>query len=249
MSEEAIFSEVDEELRRERMRNLWRRFAPYVFGAAAVIILLVAANEGWSWYQKSASATASDKFYSAAEMAEKGEIVPAQEALDAVVAETGGGYPLLAKFRQAALLAEDGKADEAIAAYDALSTDTPNGNARQLALVLAAFVLADKGDVAGVHSRIEGIITPQNPMRGLAREALGLAQYSAGDKDGARATFEEAMADPQGNSDRSGRMQLYVSQLIAEGAADPHPVADEANTTPDAAPAEAPEAAAAPATN
>lgn len=59
MSNENIFREIDEELRSDRMRNLWRRFAPFVIGGAIAIVALVAVNEGWSWYTKSQSAQAS----------------------------------------------------------------------------------------------------------------------------------------------------------------------------------------------
>lgn len=228
MSEESIFTEVDEELRRERMRAMWRRFAPWIIGAAILVVALVAANEGWNWYKKSTAASASDQFYAAAELAEDGDIAGAQIALEAVAAETGGQYPLLARFRQASLLAEDGKKDESIAAYDALANESADSRVRELALVMAAYLLVDEGDVAGVKSRVEGLITGTNLMRMAAREAIGLAQYASGDIDAARATFAEAIADPTGNTEALGRLQVYVAQLTAEGAVDPNP----AETTP-----------------
>ncbi len=238
MSEETIFSEVDEELRRERMRNLWKRFAPFVIGAAVVVVLVVAANEGWNWYKNSASATASDAFYSAVELADTDQVAQAQEALEAVAADSTGQYPLLARFRQASLLAQDGKADAAIAAFDALATEASDKSVRELALLRAAFLLADKADVAGVRARVDGLINPENTMSALAQEAVGLAQYAAGDADGARATFEDAMNGVNGAVDASGRLQLYVAQLIAEGAADPNPAAEqETSEAVEAAPA------------
>ena len=46
MSNENIIREIDEELRSDRMRKLWRNFGPYVIGAAVAIVLIVAVNEG-----------------------------------------------------------------------------------------------------------------------------------------------------------------------------------------------------------
>ena len=40
MSEE-IFREVDEELREENLLRLWRRFWPYVVGAAVMVVVVV----------------------------------------------------------------------------------------------------------------------------------------------------------------------------------------------------------------
>lgn len=217
MSEETIFSEVDEELRSERMRNLWRRFAPYVIGAAVAIVLLVAVNEGWSWYQNSNAARSSDQFYTALELAEEGDIVGAQQALNTVVAEGSGQYPALAQFRQAALLASEGRDTEAVAAYDALSTAISNQQLRDLAFLLAGFVLVDAGDVGAVEARVGGLIAPDNAMRNTAREAIGLTHYAAGNVSAARAVFEEIAADPTGSLESIGRIQLYLAQLTAEG--------------------------------
>ena len=221
MSEETIFTEVDEELRRERMRAIWRRVAPYVIGAAVAIVLLVAGNEGWSWWQKSNADRSSDQFYTAIDLAESGDVAAAQEALNVVITEGSGEYPVLAQFRQASLLASDGKTDEAIAAYDALSTNLDNPRLRALSLVMSAYLLVDAGDPSAVESRVSGLMTPDQPMRNAAREALGLTQYAAGDIDAARATFEQITADPTGSMETVSRIQLYLAQLISEGASDP----------------------------
>ena len=181
MSNETIFREVDEELRGDRLRALWKRFGPYVMGGAVAVVLVVAANEGWSWWQSSNAARSSDQFYAALELAEAGDIGGAQAALDQVTTQGSGGYPTLARFRQASLLARDGKRAEAIAAYDALATSETNPRLRELALALSAYLLVDDGDVAAVEQRVVGLAAPENPMRNAAREAIGLTQSRAGD--------------------------------------------------------------------
>lgn len=236
MSNETIFREVDEELRGDRMRAFWRRFGPFVIGGAIAIVLVVAVNEGWTWWQNSNAARSSDQFYAALELAEAGDAEAAQAALNDVVAEGTGGYPSLARFRQASLLAADGKAAEAVAAYDALATAETNPRLREMALILAGYLLVDTGTVADVQQRVGGLAGPESPMRNAAREAIGLAQYKAGDLDAALATFSEVMADPQAGQELRGRVQVYAAQLQAMGAG----AADEEP---------APEAAAAPATD
>lgn len=221
MSNETIFREVDEELRGDRLRNLWRRFGPYVIGAAVAIVLLVAINEGWSWWQGSQAATASDKFYAALEIADGTDVAAAQQAFADVEAGSPAGYATLARFRQAGLLAKEGKSDEAIAAYDGLATSESNQHIKSLALVFAANLFVDKGDVAAVLQRVQGLAVDGNPMRNAARETIGLAQYKAGDLDGAVATLSQIVADPQTNREMVGRIQLYVAQLIAMGAKAP----------------------------
>ncbi len=224
MSEETIFSEVDEELRSERLRNLWRRFGPFVIGAAVLIVVLVGANEGWRWYWNSAAARSSDQFYSAIDLIEAGQTQEALTVLDETVATGSGGYPILARFARAAALARDGRLDEAVAAYDALSTSLDQPRLRELALLLAATNLVDRADVAGVEARIGSLITPDNGLRNVAGETLGLVLYASGDAQGAREMFARIVDDPTVSLDLLRRVQIYIEQLLSEGITAPEAV-------------------------
>jgi hypothetical protein len=231
MSNENIIREIDEELRSDRARNLWRRFGPYVIGAAVAIVLLVAVKEGWDWWRNSNSAQSSDQFYSALQLADGTDAAAAKTALDQVIAANHGGYPTLARFREAALLAKDGKTAESVAAYDALATAESNKHIRELALVLAANLLVDGGDVAQVEQRVGGLAGANSAMRNAAREAIGLVKYKAGDLAGARQSFEDAANDPQASQELRQRLTVYLAQLVAEGVAPP-PAEAAATETP-----------------
>lgn len=217
MSQDNIFREIDEELRSDRMRALWRRFGPFVIGAAVAIVVLVAANEGWSWYTKSRSASASEELYAALEAADRGDLAGAQAQLDALVSNGSGGYPVLAEFRKAALLAEEGDVAAAVSAYDALANSQSNPRMRELALLLAANLLVDHGTLADVELRIATIATDDNHMRRVARELLGLAQYRAGDAAAAQASFEAVLNDPLAQTSIRNRMAFYLAQMVSDG--------------------------------
>ncbi len=237
MSNDTLLREVDEDLRRDRVRSLWRRSAPFVIGAAVAVVLLVAGYEGWSWWTESNAAKSSDQFYAAANIAEGTDFEAAKKALDGVIAEGLGAYPVLAQFRQASLLAQQGKIDEAVAQYDALSTSVQNPHLREMALIMGANLLVDNGDVAAVQQRVQGSISPNSPLRNAAREVLGLVQYKAGQLDAAMTTFQEILADPLASRDLQSLVQIFVQQLLSEGAAPV--VADTPVETPVAPSAEA----------
>lgn len=241
MSQDNIFREVDDELRSDRMRNLWRRFGPYVIGAAIAVVLLVAVNEGWTWWQKSNSARASDEFYAALDLKDGGDLAGAQAALDKIIASGNGGYAQIARFSEAGLLIKQGKTAEAVAVYDALGATEGNARLRELALILAANTLVDGGDVAAVQQRVGALATTENPMRNAAREALGLTQYKAGQLEEARLNFEAVLVDPLASTDMRRRMQVYLGQLAAEGVVPP---VVEAAPAEEAAPATEPAPAA-----
>lgn len=236
MSNENIFREVDEELRSDRMRKLWRQTGPYIIGAAVGIVLLVAINEGWSWWQRSQAAASSEQLYAAFELADGGDIAAAQAALDELIASGSGNYPTLARFRQAGLLASEGQSAEAVALYDAIANAESNPRLRELALVLAAMQLVDAGSAADVETRVASIAVEDNPLRNAAREALGLAYYKAGDYAATQANFEAILNDPLVQNTQRSRVGFYLAQLLAEGAIETE--ATDAAAVSEAAPAE-----------
>lgn len=219
MSNDTLLREVDEELRRDRMRKLWRQGAPFIIGAAVAVVLFVAGYEGWRWFSEGNAAKSSDQFYAAAQIAEGTDIEAAKKALDDIIATGSGAYPALAQFREASLLAQNGQTEEAVAAYDLLATSLGNTHLREVALVMAGNLLIDNGDVAAVEQRVGGSITPDSPMRNAAREVLGLAQYKAGQLDVAMVTFQSIIDDPLAGRDLMSRVQIYIQQLLSEGAA------------------------------
>lgn len=217
MAEDNIFREVDEELRSDRMRALWRRIAPFVIGAAVAIVAVVAVNEGWSWYTNSQSARSSEELYAALASADKDDLAAAQAELDALAANGSGGYPVLAEFAKASLLAKSGDTAGAIAAYDALANAQSNVRLRELALLQAATLLVDTGTLADVEARVATIATDDNPMRRVARELIGLAQFKAGDATAAKATFEAVLNDPLAQEGIRNRVAYYIAQMTSAG--------------------------------
>lgn len=234
MSQDNIFREVDEELRSDRMRALWRRFAPWVIGAAVGVVAVVAINEGWSWYHSNNAAQSSDELYAAFDLIDGGDLAAAQTQLDTLIADGSGSYPVLAQFRKAGVLAREGKAAEAVAAYDTLANDQSNARLRELALVLAGTLMVDNGTLADVDSRVGSIAAEASPLRNAAREALGLAQYKAGDFAAAQSSFEAVVNDPSTQSATRNRMGYYLAQLLSEGAIAPETAADAAASAIDA---------------
>jgi hypothetical protein len=94
--------------------------------------------------------------------------------------------------------------------------------------VLAGTLMVDAGTLADVEARVGSVAIEGNPLRNAAREALGLAQYKAGDFTAAQASFEAVINDPLTQSTVRNRMGYYLAQLVSEGAVAPEPAADAA---------------------
>lgn len=228
MSQDNIFREVDEELRRDRARALWRRFAPFVIGAAVAVVAIVAVNEGWTWYHSNNAAASSDELYAAFDAIDGGDLAAARTQLDTLIGNGSGSYPVLAQFRKAGVLAREGNVAAAVAEYDALANSQSNARLRELALVLGGTLMVDGGTLSDVDSRVGSIATEGSPLRNAAREALGLAQYKAGDFAAAQASFEAVINDPMAQTNARNRMGFYLAQLLSEGAVAEAPEASDA---------------------
>ena len=69
-----VFQEVDEELREEKYKSIWRKFRYYVIGGLILFILGIAANAFWKDYNLKEINDRSEKFFTAIEMAQEDKV-------------------------------------------------------------------------------------------------------------------------------------------------------------------------------
>jgi len=204
-----IFNEVDEEIRRDRMMAIWRRYGVFFIAAAVVLVLAVGGYEGWkAWQQKRAVEDAA-AFGAAVELSRDGKHAEAAAAFRRLAAEGTPGYRTIASLRAAAAEAAAGDLGLAVLAYEQAAKDSAAAPLyRELAELMAAYERLDQADLAEMRRRLEPI-AGDGPWRHLARELLGLAALKAGDTAAARKSFAEVADDaaaPAGARARSAEL-------------------------------------------
>jgi hypothetical protein len=209
-----IFREVDEDLRREQLKKLWDRYGTYVIGLAVLIVVVVGGYKAWQWWETSRAAATGDRFLAAIALSEEGKHDEAVAALDGIVSDGSGGYPVLASFRAAAEKAAAGDDDGAVAAYEAIAArrGVPTLLA-DLARLRAALILADSLSAQELASRIGDLAGTGNPWRHTAREVLGLAAWRANDLATARQYFDDILADQESAPGVRNRAQLMLALI------------------------------------
>jgi hypothetical protein len=209
-----IFREVDEDLRREQLKKLWDRYGTYVIGLAVLIVVVVGGYKAWQWWETSRAAATGDRFLAAIALSEEGKHDEAVAALDGIVSDGSGGYPVLASFRAAAEKAAAGDDDGAVAAYEAIAArrGVPTLVA-DLARLRAALILADSLSAQELASRIGDLARTGNPWRHTAREVLGLAAWRANDLATARQYFDDILADQESAPGVRNRAQLMLALI------------------------------------
>ena len=61
-----IFSEVDEEVRRERLQKLWNQYGYYFIAACVLLVVAVGGWRTYEWYEAKKAAEAGSAFQAAA---------------------------------------------------------------------------------------------------------------------------------------------------------------------------------------
>ena len=192
-----IFREVDEDLRRDRMERLYKRYGGVVLAAALAIVAGTGAYTAWrSWQQsqhQQETAALAAALSQSGQGAEKGV-----EALASFAAKADPGMAGLAQLNAAALLTREGKTAEAIAVYDKLAANGSVGPVyRELASLLSVMHQLGSGDPAQLQARLQPLMGETSPWRFSAREMSAVLAARAGDKDKARTLFQQLADDSQ----------------------------------------------------
>jgi hypothetical protein len=208
-----IFTEVDEEVRREQLKKLWERYGNYVIAAAFAVVLGVAAYRGYEWWQDRKAAAAGAAYDAASQLAEGGKHEEAEAAFAKLATEGTAGYRLLARLRQAAEISERDPRG-AVAAYDAIAKDNAGQPlVSELATIRAAFLLVDTAKLDEMVQRLDPVAQPNGTFRHTARELLALSAWHNGDATATRRWTDAAKGDPEAPPALRSRMDVLASLL------------------------------------
>jgi hypothetical protein len=215
LTDESLIREVDEEVRLEQYKQLWRRYGNLIVAVGVIVVAVVAGYKGWQYYDLKRSEAAARDYFAAVDLAAaEGKSEEAAKRLQSLGGGSHLGYAMLASLQHAADLAKTGKTEEAVRAYDAIAGATGNVPAmRDLARIRAGYLLADTATPSELGKRVATLNVDGNPWRNHAREITALASYRARDYIAADRLANEILVDPQATESQRRRAQLLVSLL------------------------------------
>ncbi len=212
-----IFHEVDEEVRRERLKKLWDRYSIYLIALAVLIVAVIGAWRGYEYWVAKRAAAAGAAFEAAGVLSEQGKYTEAEAAFAKVAADAPQGYRVLARMRVASALAQVKPAD-AIKAYDELSADASIGTTWQdLAAIRAGLLLVDTASLADMRRRLDPLAEPTRSFRHTARELLALSAWRSHDIPAARRYLDMIATDAESPIGTRARADVLSGLIAAEG--------------------------------
>jgi hypothetical protein len=201
-----IISEIKQDLRAERARALWKKYGVYVIGFAVAVFVIVIGRQGVVVYLDGQRINAANAYFTAVSS-------EANDALNALGAEGGEGYPMLARFTEAGRLAvaNDPRAENA---YLALSRDEGIAQIyRDGATIMSVMNAAPETDLDARMKRIGGLTQNEGPWRQVAIELMiGLA-LEKGDIAEARNQLETLRSGQNLSSDAIDRITLIDAAI------------------------------------
>lgn len=210
-----IFQEVEEEVRRENMQRLWRRYGRYAVAGLVALALAIAGVIGWQKYSENRQAARAQAFADAITLTGDADPAKATAAFQQL-AQDGDGIAALARFRSAALQVKAKDTVGAVATYDAITADASVPQPfRDASALLAALQLLDTAELAEIERRLNPITAAPNPFRFSALELIALSAQRAGDFTKARTIYTQ-LADnletPTGLRGRAAEMLAALKE-------------------------------------
>lgn len=222
---ETFLREVDEDLRRDQLRTMARKYAPLWI---AGVVLLLAAVGGWLYWQDKQKKDAAEDSEALAQVytdigTAKLETVPTR--LDALAKGGSGAVRASALFTSAAVAIEQNDRPLAIAKYHEVANDKGLAEPyRNLGLIRATTLEFDGLKPDQVIARMAPIAKPGNPWFGSAGELTAMALIKQGKKLEAGQLFAAVAADRQvPESIRTRAVQIAGSLGVDASASLPVP--------------------------
>lgn len=208
---DSFISEVSEEVRRDRMFALWRKYGPYVIGA---IVLIVAAAGGKAYLdvqERSAAQEAGGALIAASE----GSLDEQSVALTALAGSADhDGARLLAELRVAGLTAASGDAAAAAEAYDRVAASaTVDPLLQDFAAYRATMLRGATMEPSAFADALSPIVNGSGPFRLLAMEARGIALVRAGDQAAGEEEMRAAHSDEAAPQAMRQRIEVLMTAI------------------------------------
>ena len=214
MSDESLFREVDEEVRREQMEKLWKRYGNWFIAFSLGLVVAVAAFKGWQYYQARQAEAAGVSYITALNLHDQGKTEEAELRLADLASGSQKGVAALAKMQQAGIAARKGKPDDAIRIYKTIAADTAiDRPLRDAARVRHAWLIVDTVKTDELKQLLAGLDVAGNPWRASAREILALAAWRGKDYKTMKTYLSAIVTDPETPPGARQRAQIMLGVI------------------------------------
>jgi hypothetical protein len=210
------FREVEEEVRRERFEQLWKKYGDYIIAGAALIVIAASGFQLWRVYQQREQAKAAATYAVASQMLDGGASGAAAITFDKLAQTAPGGYAQLALLQKANALYASGNIAQAVDAYKQVAAKGDPMLA-PVARIRAAWATVETAPSSDIDTLLKPLLDPSSPWRAMAREIIAYDDYRNGAIAKALSEFQAIAKDKDTPAAVRRRSEVMAEYLAAGG--------------------------------
>jgi len=189
-----IFNEVDEDIRKERYKNLWSNYGKYIIGFLILVVITFSLTQYFQAKNISDNKAILDLYYSAAEKIEKNQLDFANQELEIVYSEKNKTLAALSGFKLSETYLKNNQKE---AALSLLKEITDNSSLetiyRELALYKYIMINFENININDIENKIASIGVNKKILNPYFQEIIGIKYLTIGSIKKANSIFTDLL--------------------------------------------------------
>jgi len=209
-----VFQEVDEDIRQERYKTIWKRYRYYFISIIMVLIIAVATNAFLRHQNFKKVNERSEKFFNAISISNSNsdEALKLLNEFSKTELKSSQYNVILSLFIEAAINREKKDFSAALNVYSQIAKmENIDIFYIDYANLSAAETLISSGDIEAAIVMLEMLIKDNSALLLIAKEYLGYVEISKGNYEKSKILFEEIYEDASSSQEMINRVKEVLS--------------------------------------
>jgi len=189
-----IFNEVDEDIRKERYKNLWSNYGKYIIGFLILIVITFSLTQYFQAKNISDNKAILDLYYSAAEKIEKNQLDFANQELEIVYSEKNKTLAALSGFKLSETYLKNNQKEAALSLLEEITDNSSLEKIyRELALYKYIMINFENVNINDIENKIASIGVNKKILSPYFQEIIGIKYLTIGSIKKANSIFTDLL--------------------------------------------------------
>ena len=189
-----IFNEVDEDIRKERYKNLWSNYGKYIIVFLILIVITFSLTQYFQAKNISDNKAILDLYYSAAEKIEKNQLDFANQELEIVYSEKNKTLAALSGFKLSETYLKNNQKEAALSLLEEITDNSSLETIyRELALYKYIMINFENVNINDIENKIASIGVNKKILNPYFQEIIGIKYLTIGSIKKANSIFTDLL--------------------------------------------------------
>ena len=214
LEEDAFIREINEDLKNDNMRLIWKKYGVYIVSAVAIILTITVSFETIKAWRMRQFEAWSNSYAFALALEKDGNFDESLTVLREIQSSRSGIYADLALIQEVSVLFGQGKSDEALALLEKIISDKKiNKKLLDAAVMKLVSYKIDFAPAEELKALLLPLTDEKNSWSLEAKELLALLFVREGDLEQARGIYDEIIETAGTNENLKSRVKDMLAAL------------------------------------